>query len=401
MKFALLLLIVSIATLTFSQNIDDNKVSFQYIQLPLQKINPKFTTYEVRVSHLYKTANNDSLTVYNSRKETAQKTYELQYAAWVEQKKVLERNYLTQMATYEKNTNSGLPATMPTSPVYPAAPLLMNVEKIKTHSDISDADVSNAINLQGFEKGLGGFIVSVNIHPIRGLKIIETKTGTGATTKYEYKCQYILPVELIVETPTEGQLYKRILFDNVQNYTMKSYASKYEYQLWYLENGEKFFADMEREVRKSALSETNSILNNEFGYVKTTRGTEIYSVKKYKDYDYKDVIEAYTLTTQAFQLVIKDRNRSSAQPKIDQAIAKWNSILMESNLNDEKTRINDKVTAMIYCNLAELYVWKGDFDQAENFMNLAMKSGVMKFRNHAERVQSYYKDQRVRWEVNY
>jgi hypothetical protein len=350
---------------------------------------------------VYKNANNDSVTDYNARKEAAQKAYEVQYNTWVEQKKVIDRTYLAQMAQYEKNVNAGVAATLPTNPVYPVMPVNTPLEKIKLHSEMTDVEVGNAIVLQGFEKGLGGSIVTIDIHPIRSVKIIESKTGSGASTKYEYKCQYILPVEMTVETPIDGQLYKKILFDNVQNYSMKSYSSKYEYLAWYMDNADKFYADMEKEVRRSALAEVNNILNDQFGFVKMTRGTEIYSVKKYKDYEYSDVITAYTLTTQAFTLVAKDRNRSGAQAKLDEAIGKWKAILQESNTYDEKSRVNDKITAMIQCNLAELYVWKGDFDQAEIYMNLAMNSGVMKFRNHAERTQGYYKDQRLRWEVNY
>jgi hypothetical protein len=400
-KITILLLAILSLGSSFAQNIDDNKVSFPYIQLPYKKINPIFTTYEVRVTHSYKNANNDSTTVYNARKEAAQKAYDVQYNTWLEQKKVIDRTYLSQMAQYEKNVNSGVAATVPTNPVYPPAPVFPTMEKIRLHGEITDTDVSNAIVLQGYTKGLGGSIVTVDIHPIRSVKIIETKTGSGASTKYEYKCQYILPVELTVESPTDGQMYKKILFDNIQYYTMKSYPSKYEYMVWAMDNLEKFYTDMEREVRKSALSEVNNILNDQFGFVKMTRGTEIYSVKKYKDYEYSDVITAFTLTTQAFTHVAKDRNRANAVPKIDEAIAKWKAILQESNTIDERARVNDKITAMIQCNLAELYVWKGDFDQAEIYMNLAMNSGVMKFRNHAERMQAFYKDQRVRWETHY
>lgn len=384
-----------------AQNIDDNKVNFPYIQLPLQKINPQFTTYEVRVNHIYKNANTDSLTVYNVRKEAAQKTYDFQFAAWLEQKKLIEKNYLAQMATYEKAVNAGTVATLPANPVYPSAPINTPLEKIRLHTEMQDADVTNSIDLQGFQKGLGGSIITIDVYPIRSVKIIETKTGTGATTKYEYKCQYILPMEVTFETPTDGKLYKKILFDNLQTYSMKSYASKYEYQAWYIDNIDKFYLDLERDARKSGLSEINQILNNEFGFVKMTRGTEIYSVKKYKDYDYKDVIEAYTLTTQAFTLVAKDRNRASAIAKLDIAINKWKAILEESNTVDEKARINDKITAMIQCNLAELLVWKGDFDEADLYVNLALNSGVFKFKNQAERVQGFYADQRKRWEVNY
>lgn len=400
-KFTLLLLFTSAIIGVKSQNIDDNKVSFPYIQLPLQKVNPQFTTYEIRVNHLYTNANTDSLTVYNNRKDLAQKTFDVQYSIWLEQKKSVDRAYLAQMATYEKAINAGTIATLPANPIYPIAPVLATQEKIKLHSELSDNDVNNSIVLQGFEKGLGGSIITIDVHPIRSIKIIEKKSGTGPTTKYNYTCQYILPIEVTFETPIDGKIYHKILFDNFQSYSMKSYASKYEYQSWLMDNGDKFFTDMERDVRKSALNETNNILNNQFGFVKTTRGSELYAVKRHKDYDYTDVTEAYTLTTQALSNVYKDRNRSSAKEKIDQAIKKWNIILEESNTIEDKARVNDKITAMIQCNLAELYVWKGDFDQAELYSNLALNSGVFKFKNHAENVRGFYNDQKMRWKVHY
>lgn len=396
----LCLFIGSISVL-FAQNIDDNKVNFPYIQLPLQKINPQFKTYEVRTNHAYKNANNDSVIVYNSRKEAAQKAFEFQYNTWLEQKKIIEKNYLAQMAVYEKAVNAGTAATLPTAPVYPSAPLFVPIEKIKLNSEILETDVTNAITLQGFEKGLGGSIATITIHPIRSVKIVETKTGSGAATKYEYKCQYILPIEVSFETPTDGKLFNKILFDNIQNYPMKSYSSKYEYQSWFIDNSEKFFLDLEKEVRKSELIEVNQQLNSEFGFVKTTRSTEIYTIKKYKDYEYSDIVAAFTLTTQAFALVGNDRDRSSAMAKLDLAIAKWKSILEESNTIDEKARVNDKITAMIQCNLAELLVWKADFDQEELYVNLALNSGVFKLKNQAERVQSFYADQKKRWKANY
>jgi hypothetical protein len=203
------------------------------------------------------------------------------------------------------------------------------------------------------------------------------------------------------ETPTEGALLKKTYFETIQYQSMKSYSSKYEYQAWFIDNGAQYYRDLERNARKSALQEVNGILNSEFGYVSMQRNAELYSVKKYRDYDYAEVTAAYTLTTQALNLVAKDRNRASAIDKISQAIAKWEVLLEESNMTDDKARVNDKITAMIHCNLAELYAWKGDYDKSELHTNLSLNGGVAKFRNHSERVQSFYADQRKRWEVHY
>ena len=397
---ALLFIALFAGNLT-AQNIDDNKISFQYIQLPLQKINPQYTSYEVRVGHLYKKSNEDSLVVFEQRKDLAEKNYKLQYDAWLIQKKTIDKQYLTLLAQHEKAVNAGTVATAPTPPVYPVAPLYVPLVAPRLHSDLTDTEVNAGIDLKGYTKGLGGFIVTIEVLGIRDVRVVETKSGSGAATKYEYKCQYVLPVQVTLETPTEGVLYKKMYFEGVQNQAMKSYSSKYEYQVWWLDNEQQFYKDLERDARKRAVSDVNATLNNEFGFVTSTRGAELYSVKKYRDYEYSDVTSAYTLTTQALNAVAKDRNRASAIAKIDQAVVKWKQILEESNMADEKARVNDKITGMIYCNLAELLVWRGDFDQAELYTNLALNSGVMKSRNHAERVTGFYADQRKRWQVHY
>lgn len=386
---------------SFGQNIDDNKVNFKYIQLPLQKVNPLFSTYEVRVNHLYKKANEDSLLIFQQRKDAAQANYQAQYNAYIVQKNALDKVYLNQLAQYEKATNAGTPATVPVPPTYPNAPLFVPLDAPRLHTELTDNEVNSLIDIQGFTKGLGGSMLTIDVYPIRDIRIIETKTGSGATTKYDYKCQYILPIMVTFETPTEGALLKKTYFETIQYQSMKSYSSKYEYQAWFIDNGAQYYRDLERNTRKSALQEVNGILNNEFGYVSMQRNAELYSVKKYRDYDYAEVTAAYTLTTQALNLVAKDRNRASAIEKISQAIAKWEVLLGESNMTDDKARVNDKITAMIHCNLAELYTWKGDYDKAELHTNLSLNGGVAKFRNHSERVQSFYADQRKRWEVHY
>lgn len=398
--FTLSLLFTS--TLVFSQNVEDNKISFKYIRLPYQRIDAAFKTYEVRFEHSYKTANEDSLKMFDVRKELAQKQYADQYKLWSDQKFLIDKNYLTQLAQYEKTVNAGGTATAPNAPLYPTAPQFIPIQAPQMHTEITDDAVYGAnVKLDGFEKGLGGSMLTIDIMPIRSYKIVETKKGTGASTKYEYYCQYVMPVGVKMETPTQGALMNKTILEGVRTYQMKSFSSKYEYQLWYMENSAKFFLELEAEARRSAMAEVNTLINNEFGYTMLSHTAEMYAMNRYKDYDYSDVTIAYTYTTQALILVERERDRSSAKEKLDQAINAWKAILTESNLSDDKARINDKVTAMIQCNLAELYGWRGDYDQAELYKNLALNSGVNKFRNHAERVQGFYADQKKRWVVHF
>ena len=401
MKILLCSLFLALCSLINAQNVDDNKVNFAYIQLPAKKIYPSWKTYKVIYNHLYKDANNDSLKLLEVRKQQELNKLNAEYAVWKQKKDVIDKDYYAKMAAYEKTINSGATATMPTAPVYPVAPVYDPNLKIQQHSELKDAELGSRIKLQGYDIAEGGLLVLIDLFPLRGNRIVERKTGSGATTKYEYSFQYTLPVGLTVTSSDGTVLYKEILFDQERNDVINKFGSRYEYLAWRIDNEATLFQQMESKARSYAFSEVDRILNDQFGFVKMNRETEVYSIKKYKSYEYSDVTEAYTLTTQALSLVAKDRNRSSATAKIDQAIAKWKSILEESNLYDEKARINDKITAMIHCNLSELYIWKGDFSSADLELNLALNSGVFKFKNESERRRDFFTFQKNRWEAQY
>jgi len=387
--------------LTYAQNVDDNKVSFAYIQLPLKKLDSSIKTYKTLVNHLYKEANKDSLKMLDIRQKDELFKYQSEYRIWQDKKAILDKDYFTKMAAYEKALNAGTAATQPLAPIYPTSPIYNPTINVQLHTEIADVDFQKSVSLQGFEQAEGGIIVLIDLYPMRSNKIVERKSGSGTGIKYDYTYQYILPVGITVTTPDGTVLLKQIVMDELQNEHLKSFSSQYDYLVWKIDNEQGLFKNIEQKARANAFSNVNQLLNDQFGFVKMTRETEIYTVKKYKQYEYSDVTAAYTATAQALALVSKDKNRATAIPKLDQAIAKWKGILEESNLYDEKARVNDKITAMIHCNLAELYAWKGDYNNAELELNLALNSGVFKFKNHSERMKDFYTAQRTRWEIHY
>ena len=387
--------------LSYAQNVDDNVVSFAYIQLPLKKLDSSIKNYKTIVNHLYKEANKDSLKMADIRQKDELLKYQTEYTIWQGKKDLIDKDYYTKMAAYEKAVNAGTSVTQPLAPIYPNSPVYNPIVNLQLHTEIADVDFQKSVNLQGFEQGEGGLVVLIDLYPMRSNKIIERKSGLGLGMKYEYSYQYILPVGITITTADGTVLLKQVLLDELQNENLKSFSSRYEYLVWKIDNESGLFKNMERKARSFAFSSVNQLLNDQFGFVKMTRETEIYTVKKYKQYEYSDVTAAYTATAQALALVSKDKNRATAIPKLDQAIAKWKGILEESNLYDDKARVNDKITAMIHCNLAELYAWKGDYNNAELELNLALNSGVFKFKNHSERMKDFYAVQRTRWEIHY
>ena len=182
---------------------------------------------------------------------------------------------------------------------------------------------------------------------------------------------------------------------------MKEYKSEFEHDLYMLDNEDRFFSDLELYARRNALNAANTYLNDQAGFVNRTRSTEIYSVKRFKNYEYSDVTNAYSLTVSALQLVANDRDRSGARAKLEAALASWNTVMEESNTYDNNARINDKISAMIQCNIAEIYVWLSRFNEANAMINQVKNSGVLKGKMHANRVDSYYMNLQKRWDLNF
>lgn len=404
-----LLIIICLTAFGYAQaqNINDNKVSFNYIQLPLIKIDKAFTKYEVRVTHSYKQANEDSLALFEMQKVNAEQNYNLAKANYQRKRDSLERQYLKSLSTWEKQMNAGtaqangLPFPKPNPPVFPEPPMYQNVKAPRLHSDYDEGIIQKVMNIEGFEQGLGGSMLTIKIQPIRDIRIVQTIKGTGAATKYQYNCEYVLPIEIKLETPTQGVLLERIIFNEKRSYGMKEQSSQYDHQLFMLDNADQFYADLESYARNNAIKEASNYVNDQVGYVNTKRNTEVYSVKSFKDHDYTDVTNAYSATVQALSMLSKDRDCSGAQDKLEAAMKQWEEVMMESNTYDNKARINDKISAMIQCNMAEIQLWQAKFSEANATLNIAKNAGVFKAKSHANSMESFYAERQKRWEVNY
>jgi len=399
--------LVLTGSVSFGQNINDHKVNFNFIQLPLLKIDTQYDNYSVKVEHAYRQANEDSTVMFNARNEVAMQLFMQSNERYHRERDSLDRIYLAQMSSWEQKVNAGTTnadgsqLAQPASPLYPPAPMMDPIEAPLSHSEFQENTALDRIDLAGYTKGEGEVEITITIHPIRSYRIVESKKGTGASTKYNYTARYVMPIGLRVSNPSQGIIMETVLYESERTYNLPSQKSKYDHELYMKDNRETVFRQMETAGRSSAISQLNDHLNNHFGFVQRSRSTEIYSVKSFKGFDYTDVTNAFTQTTLALQGVGSDRNRSGAMSQIDAAISATETILAESNLGDKKSRINDKVTAMLQCNLAELYMWKADFNKCDGLANIAMNSGEGKAKRHIRDELGFYKDQRNRWDVHY
>ena len=367
------------------QNIDDNFVNFNYTQLPLISVDESLRSYRFEVVTDVEGANMDSTATYQIRLDNAVSLYQKRMDTWLSKMSLIQQQENATGASQSAN--------------YPPKPSLELVVKPVQHTVTTNAS-AEGIKISGFNEGDNGLLVRYTLLPIKNVKFSYSKKGEAANTKYDYKCSYMLQAKMEVIDPNNTVLFEKMV-GRAKTKGLGKYKSTYDFAKWYMNNRETFYAQIESEGRKAAIAGSGSALDNQFGYINKNRKAEIYSVKKYKDYDYTDVVMAYNQTTEALLKVGNDRDRSGAMDDLEEAKEMWLKILEESNLQNKKERINAKISAMIWCNLAEIAVWMADFNEADNQVSKTMNSGIMKAKSHIKGEKSFYADQKNRWNANF
>jgi len=401
MKKVLLSLSILIAGVTFGQKVQDQKVSFKYIQLPSNPITKGISNYNL-VTDLsgYVKSNEDSMSVYQNKLST----FEAEFTTWLEDKKRVDKLYLMDLAKWERAVNATVsPAVapvMPIKPPYSNQPIKEEIKLPLLTEDVTEVQTSGAINLEGYTKGEGGAVVTLTIMGFQNASITVKKKGTGAATKYTYSSSCKMPIKVTVEVPGEGIILSETVNDNLQTSVIKAYDNQYEHQVWLIDNYDTFWAQKQKTMLAASLSAVNSLINDKCGYPKRVRSTEIYTVKKHKGHSYSDLIDAYTNVKSGYDMLFKDVDRKSAIVKIEKGIEIWEDALEETNPFDNKDRVNKKVTALLYANLAEAYMWINDFDSADNYLQKAKIGGVSKYKTFAKRLQGVLNGLKARYEAN-
>ena len=367
------------------QNIDDNFVNFNYTQLPLISVDESLRSYRFEVVTDVEGANMDSTATYQIRLDNAVSIYQKRMDTWLSKMSLIQQQENATGASQSAN--------------YPPKPSLELVVKPVQHTVTTNAS-AEGIKISGFNEGDNGLLVRYTLLPIKNVKFSYSKKGEAANTKYDYKCSYMLQAKMEVIDPNNTVLFEKMV-GRAKTKGLGKYKSTYDFAKWYMNNRETFYAQIESEGRKAAIAGSGTALDNQFGYINKNRKAEIYSVKKYKDYDYTDVVMAYNQTTEALLKVGNDRDRSGAMDDLEEAREMWLKILEESNLQNKKERINAKISAMIWCNLAEIAVWMADFNEADNQVSKTMNSGIMKAKSHIKGEKSFYADQKNRWNANF
>ena len=316
-----------------AQNVDDQKISFNYIQQPITPIKGT-KVFSIVVDHsVYQASNDDSLKAFELQLNLA----ESQLETWIEQKKKVDQMYLLEMAKWEKAVNAGAVLAQPNKQPYPEMPKLKEELRMPILTEeISDGIVDGKVTLEGFSKGEGGAVVTIQFSGIRETNIVEKVTGAGATKKYEYTAEYLMPYSIKVEAPGQGVIINENLSLTKKTKAFDKYDSKYDFEYWCIDNLDNFWKTLQQDEVAAALTNANNLINDKCGFPLKTNSTEVYTVKKHKGHSYSDLIDGYTKAKSGYDLVYKSISRKEAASTLQTAIKRCEYALSESNMQDNK-----------------------------------------------------------------
>mgnify|MGYP006090711513 CR=1 FL=1 len=395
---------------SFGQTVKDYKVPFQYIQLPLKPFVEDVSTYTVVIINDFQQANEDTLKAYDARLAIAKKEQENLLEMWNNDRLRIDRIYLSEMSVWEKAVNLGNNTLAePVKNPYPEYPFLKEVSLPILTENISAEFCSQKINLAGYQKLVSmniteedfeaAVIITITHQGLQASKISKKITGSGAQKKYKYTAHFKMPVDVKIEAPTQGLVYTKTYYSNETSELIRDDKSQYDYQLWWIDNKDKYWKGLQTRFFNNILNDLNNHINSTYGYPVKSNQNEIYVIKKYKKHSYSEFIDAMTYAKIGYKDFVNDVDKVNAKENIYKAIKIWEKQLEQSNLIDNKSRINKKATALLCANLAEAYLWIDQYEKADLYINKAITIGVLKYKNHCKRLQDKMGNLNLRYQA--
>lgn len=399
MKKITTLLFLAMTVLTQAQNIQDQKVTFKYTQLPLVNINDGSLSYQVEVQQAFLQKNEDSLRNYEMRKQAYASQVEAALQIWEQEKLRADKMHLANMMVWEKQIAAGqVGAQKPIQPPYAAPVLPQRPVKPFIVQEVNANSISASVKIDGFTmNAASGTKIILVFDGFEKGQIKETVKGNPPAQKYSYQVQYRHPVTLKIEVAGKGLVVNERIpgTDQFRTHSTKEFDTRAEYQMWWMENEELFWNERQSQIIYDLTTQINNYLNEQYGFPVKNYTAEINTVKS-KDYDYSDYLKAYQEASAALQMVNFPNKTADTQAKLRSAIAIWNEALKESDITNRKARIDRQVTAATYVNLCEAYIWLMDYDNAEMAANQALTVSVNKYDRDARRQLAFIQEQRKR-----
>lgn len=416
------LLLITAALLSYNlvnaQDIDNNDISFTYIQLPLTPLNKNLKNYQAEIIQKFDELTKQKKAAYDAEVKQAQDTYNAEVIKHDKLQKAAYEDYERQMEIWNKKTLAEqlLLANQKPQPVIIPKPVLY-VPPVPIYPKNYDSQLlaGKYLKLNGYSNAATNAVkITVTMfgydyqNPVLQEKVTQKATAATANTpakpeirKYYYTIKYKHMMSYKVETPDEGVITEVFPpeLDNYQDYNTGDYDSVKYLSAYWQNNQKTILEQIQDRVVADNLNTINNQLNNKYGFNKLNYATLLSVVDEKQNYqDYK---EAYVAAENAYKLIGNDVSKSQAVPELKKAVEKWENAMKESQPNNKKARVDGGVTAITILNLIEAYIWLDDYTNAKSYIDkLKTLDPSRKERHRMERLEGLLAAQKQRYEAN-
>ncbi|MFL5751909.1 MAG: hypothetical protein ACJ76F_00760 [Bacteroidia bacterium] len=401
-----------------AQDIDNNDISFQYIQLPLIPLNKNLKNYQAEVVQKFEDLTKQKKAAYDAEVKKAEDEYNSAVANHDKLQKDAYTKYENDMAIWNKKplAEQIMYASQKPQPVLIPKPVKY-IPPVPIYPKSFDGQLlaGKYLKLNGYENANTNPVkITVTMfgydyqNPILQEKITQKATAASGTTpakpeikKYFYTIKYKHMMSYKIETPEEGvitEIFPKEL-DSYSDYTTNDYDSVKYLSAYWQNNQKTILEQIQDKVVAENLSIINNQINDKYGYNKMNYATLLSVVDEKADYqDYK---EAYVAAENGYKAIGNDVSKSAAIPELKKAIEKWENAMKESQPNNKKARVDGGVTNITILNLIEAYIWLDDYNNAKAYIDkLKTLDPSRKERHRMERMIALMDVQKQRWEAN-
>ena len=352
-----------------AQSVKDENISYTYIKLPSNPVQPKPSNYISNVSAAYEAENQKLMAQYEADKAQAEADYQRDLADYPNKVKAADEKYEREMEAWNnKSTASKIIEKQVLNennhPVkdYVAQPYRRNVAMpaMKTAYD-NNALASTYLFIDGLQKGGANALnYSVTLQGFESTQpkvVSEVKKETSRVnnvsttvnvTYYHIEFTYRHPMSFSVTNSLGQEIYAAAPAEFTEFATYKGPATKSSPSMDITAT----LKAMEDKCLQENLKSINHMVNDRIGYERTDKTFEMYYVKS-KNESHNDIQDAFNAANLGFKML--NTNEAQGSMKLNEAIEIWNKALEESDIENKKARIDKDITIAIYFNLLEAY----------------------------------------------
>jgi hypothetical protein len=376
-----------LAVAAHGQSIDAQKITFDYVRLPLVPLPAATKSFSPEVVLRYQSEveqqKADRVTAVAEAKAKAEKDKQ-DYKAMSLKDKALNRILLDE----RKPGEAVIPPANYTAQVFDSKALASTYVTISglQRAPGADGDLRVTVSLDGFTLGPTTSIM------MRDGKKVDPNLSKGDGLKQAYEVSYKSPVAVKVTTK-DGTVLADELIEATTSYTTlatQEYGSA---------NQPAFLRRLDEDIIKTNMKLVGEYLDSKFGQRAITRTTAIWVVTD-KKVNYDEYSQAYMKALMGYKQLADASRAADAQKNLGDGVALWEKALAESNPKDKKARIDEKVTAVTLLNGAEANLWLNKFDEAEMLLARLKLLDLSRYNTAAKELETLVQDQRTRFAAN-